>query len=87
MPLRLAFPDGRDTGFPRSARVPLDDLGSACPPVTRHLREAMRENLHLVTYLLVQAFSPFGLLVLTTFIGDSHLLAMSPNPSSRPPEG
>ena len=53
--LRLTVPDGRETGLPRSARVPLDEVGSACSPVARHLREMMRERLHLATYLLVQA--------------------------------
>ena len=82
-PLRLAFPCGRDTGLPRSARVPLDELGSACPPVTRHLRETKGELPppgHLPFWS--KPLSPFGLLVLTTFISGSHVLAMSSHPSS-----
>jgi hypothetical protein len=59
--LRLAFPDGRGTGLPRSARIPLDELGSACPPVAQHLREVMGKCLHLATYLLVQASQPLWL--------------------------
>jgi len=78
LPLRLAFPFGRDTGLPRSARVPLDDLGSACPPVTRHLRETMGERLHLATYLLVQAWQPLWLVgphdVYQRFTCVSHVI-------------
>jgi hypothetical protein len=59
--LRLTFPCGRETGLPRSARVPLDEVGSACSPVARHLRETMRERLHLATSLLGQAFQPLWL--------------------------
>ena len=59
--LRLPFPFGGDTGLPRSARVPLDELGSASPPVTQHLRETMGQCLLLVTHLLVQASQPLWL--------------------------
>ena len=59
--LRLTFPGGRETGLPRSARVPLDEVGSACSPVARHLRETMRERLHLATSLLGQACQPLWL--------------------------
>src|SRR5262249_51167932 len=59
--LRLTFPGGRETGLPRSARVPLDELGSTCSPVARHLRETMRERLHLATSLLGQALQPLWL--------------------------
>ena len=76
--LRLAFPDGRDTGLPRSVRVPLDELGSAYPPVTRHLRETKYERLHLVTYLLVQACQPLWLVssndVYQRFTCVSHVI-------------
>src|SRR5262249_665990 len=54
-------PGGRETGLPRSARVPLDEVGSACSPVARHLRETMRERLHLATSLLGQALQPLSL--------------------------
>ncbi len=79
--LRLAFPDGRDTGLPRSARVPLDELGSACPPVARHLRETMGDCLHLATYLLVQASQPLWLVasddVYQRFTSVSHVIPPS----------
>src|SRR5262249_9168219 len=86
--LRLTFPRGRETGLPRSARVPVDELGSTCSPVARHLRETIRARLHLATSLSwAKPFSPFGLLVLKTFISSSLPLAMSSRPSSRPPWG
>ena len=79
--LRLAFPDGRDTGLPRSTRVPLDDLGSACPPVAQHLRETMGKRLHLATSLLVQASQPLWLVgshdVYQRFTCVSHVIPPS----------
>jgi hypothetical protein len=76
--LRLAFPYGRDTGLPRSARIPLDELGSACPPVAQHLREVMGKCLHLATYLLVQASQPLWLVsshdVYQRFTSVSHII-------------
>ena len=59
--LRLTFPCGRETGLPRSARVPLDEVGSACSPVARHLRETMQDHLHLATSRLGQACQPLWL--------------------------
>ena len=57
---------------------PLDELGSACPPVTRHLRETMGNCLHLVTYLLVQASQPLWLVgshdVYQRFTYVSHVI-------------
>jgi hypothetical protein len=38
LPLRVAFPDGRSTGLPRSTLKPSHGLGSAYSPVARHLR-------------------------------------------------
>ena len=46
-----------ETGLPRSARVPLDELGSTCSPVARHLRETIRERLHLATSLFGPSLS------------------------------
>ncbi len=79
--VRLAVPSGRDTGLPRSTRVPLDDLGSACPPVARHLRETMGKRLHLATSLLVQASQPLWLVgshdVYQRFTCVSHVIPPS----------
>lgn len=76
--LRLTFPCGRETGLPRSAQVPLDELGSACSPVARHLRETMRERLRLATSLLGQAFQPLWLVgshdVYQQFTSVSHVI-------------
>jgi len=67
-------------------------LGLAYPPVARRLRQVKMEHLNLTTYLLVQAFaclgqgvSTLGLLMVTTFISDSHVLPIPLDPSSRPP--
>src|SRR5215510_10632650 len=79
--LRLTFPGGRETGLPRSTRVPLDELGSTCSPVARHLRETMRERLHLATSLLGQAFQPLWLVgshdVYRQFTSVSHVIPPS----------
>lgn len=76
--LRLAFPCGKDTGLPRSTRIPVDDLGSACPPVEHHLREVNKKPLHLSTYLLVQALQPLWLVesddVYRRFISISRII-------------
>jgi hypothetical protein len=70
-----------DTGLPRSARVPLDEVGSACSPVARHLRETMRERLHLATSLLGQACQPLWLVgshdVYRQFTCVSHVIPPS----------
>jgi len=56
----------------------LDELGSACPPVARHLREMMREHLLLATHLLVQACQPLWLVgshdVYQRFTYVSHVI-------------
>ena len=81
LPLRFAFPCGRRVGLPRSARVPLDEVGSACSPVARHLRETMRERLHLATSLLGQAWQPLWLVgshdVYRQFTCVSHVIPPS----------
>ena len=56
----------------------LDDLGSAYPPVARHLRKMMGEHLLLATYLLVQACQPLWLVgshdVYQRFTWVSHVI-------------
>jgi len=41
--LRSAFPVGRATDLPRSAPVPVDEVGLACPPVALRLRWERKE--------------------------------------------
>ncbi len=59
----------------------MDEVGSACSPVARHLRETMRERLHLATYLLVQACQPLWLVgshdVYQQFTCVSHVIPPS----------
>jgi hypothetical protein len=58
-----------------------DDVGSACSPVARHLREMMREHLLLATHLLVQASQPLWLVasddVYQRFTYVSHIIPPS----------
>ena len=86
--LTVRFP-----GFPgerRAYHVPLEylrGLGLAYLPVVHQLRQVSKKHLYLTTYLLVQAtrnypLSTFGLLGLTTFISDSHMLTLPRYPSS-----
>ncbi len=59
-----------------------DELGSACSPmVVGCLRQVNRKHLHPTTYLLVEPFSIFGSVWLTTFISSSYVLAISSDPS------
>ena len=59
----------------------MDEVGSACSPVTRHLREVMQDHRHLVTYLLVQASQPLWLVgshdVYRHFTCVSHVIPPS----------
>jgi hypothetical protein len=59
--LTARFPFRERYGLTTFHTNTLDDLGSACPPVERHLREMNKKHLHLSTYLLVQAFQPLWL--------------------------
>ena len=55
--LTIGFPWREDDRFtPFRARTHLEGLGSACLPVAHHLRQGMRESLHLTTCLLAQAY-------------------------------
>jgi len=56
----------------------MDEVGSACSPVARHLRETIRERLHLATSLLGQACQPLWLVgshdVYRQFTCVSHVI-------------
>ena len=56
----------------------MDEVGSACSPVARHLRETMQEHLHLATSLLGQACQPLWLVgshdVYRQFTCVSHVI-------------
>jgi len=90
--LTTRFPNGRTMGLLRSAFEPKNGLGSACSPVAFHLRQGMREPLHLATCLLAQAY---GLLLETPqhlwLVGSDDVyqrftcINHTIHPSSRPP--
>ena len=52
--LRLAFPEGGIRAY-HVPHVYPDGLGLASSPVAQHLRQAIKNHLHLTTNLLVQA--------------------------------
>ena len=56
----------------------MDEVGSACSPVARHLRETIRERLHLATSLVGQACQPLWLVgshdVYRQFTCVSHVI-------------
>jgi hypothetical protein len=63
--LTTRFPFREGYGLTTFRTRTMDEVGSACSPVARHLREVMQEHLHLATSLLGQASQPL-------WLGGSH---------------
>jgi hypothetical protein len=85
--LTVSFPLRENDGLTTFRIRTQDGLGSACSPVAFHLRQGKGEALapSHVPFGSSLLFSTFGLLVLTTFISGSHMLAIPSDPSPRPP--
>ncbi len=86
-PLRLAFPDGRPTGLPRSTQVTiLGDLGPTYTPEVQRSRQGNRYALVLTSYHFGPGVSSVRGQYLAPVLrddacGGSHMLAISPDPS------
>ena len=86
-PLRLAFPDGRPTGLPRSTPVTImSDLGPTCTPEVPRSRQGNRYALILTSYHFGPGVSSVRGQYLAPVLrddayGGSHLLAISLDPS------
>ena len=85
---RLPARAGENRVYPVPCRYPCR-VDLAFPPVVHHLRWVIADHPTLTTCLLAQACEPalvnsFGLLNVTAFISDSHVLVLLHHPGSRP---